>query len=708
MKRNLSTMRKIFIILTALFAIATQSMAQKFIDVYQKGKVAGCFFSADIDSISISGTDSSSRRIHFWRAGNLSNSFVVIDVDSIKVFRTEDEPLVYLGILGFNQALYPKPIDILASSTSSIYTSFINNLYRKDGTLLYYGVDNALDMLTQYNFVTPLSSVNLITFTDGLDQGSLMMTTKYQDESEYLSYLSRRIGSTRVRGLPLTAYCLGLRGNDVTNYSQFQANLRQLATSVEKAIEVSSMSDVQNRLNEIADQIISISNRQTISMKIPGQSNGTRVRFTFDYESPESSKMYIEGTFNLSDRSLRDVTYHGIRSTSGSMVMGVQDGIFVTYTFTGLQRTDGNGLIPTNNIHQYNMAKGSTTWQVNSEFTPGNNTQTTVTHSGAAIMLVLDCSSSLGSQFSSMQSYAKNFISRVANNAANFSINAPTNVTASMDDKEMAVNVSWDAVKYAEYYSVYRSSSSSSGFTKVADSLTVTSWLDETPLNGSNYYRIYAMGHGLTSQASSTSNVVNVVRPLCPDDHHPHLIDLGLPSGTKWACCNVDTDHPENQSPTNYGGYYAWGETETKSTYSWSTYTHYDGSSSTCHNLGSDIAGTQYDVAHVKWGGSWVMPSKELRDELKSNCTYEWTTVNGVKGGKFTSKINGSSIFLPAAGYRNDSGLCSAGTYGGYWSSTQSPSGTNYAYGLYFYSSGTYAGSRSRYNGRSVRPVVRN
>ena len=92
MKRNLNTMRKIFIILTALFAIATQSMAQKFIDVYQKGKVAGSFFSADIDSISISGTDSSSRRIHFWRAGNLSNSFVVIDVDSIKVFRTDSLP----------------------------------------------------------------------------------------------------------------------------------------------------------------------------------------------------------------------------------------------------------------------------------------------------------------------------------------------------------------------------------------------------------------------------------------------------------------------------------------------------------------------------------------------------------------------------------------------------------------------------------------
>ena len=91
----------------------------------------------------------------------------------------------------------------------------------------------------------------------------------------------------------------------------------------------------------------------------------------------------------------------------------------------------------------------------------------------------------------------------------------------------------------------------------------------------------------------------------CPDNHHPHLIDLGLPSGTKWACCNVGADTPEA-----YGGYYAWGETEEKSTYSWSNYIHCNGSRETVHDIGSDIAGTEYDVAHVKWGGSWVMPSR--------------------------------------------------------------------------------------------------
>lgn len=189
----------------------------------------------------------------------------------------------------------------------------------------------------------------------------------------------------------------------------------------------------------------------------------------------------------------------------------------------------------------------------------------------------------------------------------------------------------------------------------------------------------------------------------CPDDHHPHLIDLGLPSGTKWACCNVGADKPEV-----YGGYYAWGETEEKSNYHLSTYIHRDGSSSTCHDLGSDIAGTQYDVAHVKWGGSWVMPTHDQQMELCDNCTYEWTTVNGVKGGKFTSKTNGGIIFLPAAGYRYDSGLGYAGSEGYYWTSAQGPSDTDYAVSLDFGSGYTYWYYHYRYYGRSVRPVVRN
>lgn len=179
-------------------------------------------------------------------------------------------------------------------------------------------------------------------------------------------------------------------------------------------------------------------------------------------------------------------------------------------------------------------------------------------------------------------------------------------------------------------------------------------------------------------------------------------IDLKLPSGTLWANMNVGANAPED-----YGGYYAWGETEEKEVYFWSTYIHCDGSSSTCRDLGSDIAGTKYDVAHVKWGGDWQMPTQGQIDELLNNTTHIWTTQNGVNGRLFTGS-NGNSIFLPAAGYRWKESLGSAGSYGDYWSSTQDPSRSSNAYYLYFGSGNADLNGYYRYNGQSVRPVVRN
>ena len=193
----------------------------------------------------------------------------------------------------------------------------------------------------------------------------------------------------------------------------------------------------------------------------------------------------------------------------------------------------------------------------------------------------------------------------------------------------------------------------------------------------------------------------------CPDDNHPHAIDLGLPSGTKWACCNVGASTPEG-----YGGYYAWGETEEKDYYSSSTYKHYDDSSSTYHDLGSDIAGTQYDVAHVKWGGSWVMPSKDQNQELIENCNYEWITVNDVMGAQFTGP-SGGTIFLPAAGNRTAGDLYYAGSCGYNWSSTlepsftQEPSYSDRAYRLYFNSDNAYwSYGNYRDSGHTVRPII--
>ena len=168
-------------------------------------------------------------------------------------------------------------------------------------------------------------------------------------------------------------------------------------------------------------------------------------------------------------------------------------------------------------------------------------------------------------------------------------------------------------------------------------------------------------------------------------------VDLGL--SVYWATCNVGATSPED-----YGDYYAWGETETKASYSTNNSTWYQ-------QEAEDISGTEYDVAHVKWGGSWRMPTLDECNELVNDCEWLWTTLNDVTGYQVTGK-NGNSIFLPAAGYRDGAKLNSTGDYGYYWSSTPYSSNSQYAYRLRFYSGGRGTSWRSRHYGQSVRPVA--
>ena len=188
-------------------------------------------------------------------------------------------------------------------------------------------------------------------------------------------------------------------------------------------------------------------------------------------------------------------------------------------------------------------------------------------------------------------------------------------------------------------------------------------------------------------------------------------VDLGLPSGTLWATCNVGANSPEE-----YGDYFAWGETQPKTTYSWSTYKYCKGTSDTMtkyctrSSIGSVDNKSELepsdDAATVNWGADWQMPSLgQLRELYNSSyTTTTWTTMNRVYGRKIISNSNGNSIFLPAAGYRSDTSLYDAGSYGDYWSRSLDTS-YNLAFFLGFYSSHIYTNYRSRDCGRSVRPV---
>ena len=181
-------------------------------------------------------------------------------------------------------------------------------------------------------------------------------------------------------------------------------------------------------------------------------------------------------------------------------------------------------------------------------------------------------------------------------------------------------------------------------------------------------------------------------------------VDLGL--SVKWATKNVGAS-----SPSDYGGYYAWGETETKSRYDWDNcFDCLDGKHDGrwgIYKIGgkTSISPTSgHDAARENWGSTWRMPTNAEFEELCNKCTWTWTSQGGHNGYKVTGP-NGNSIFLPAAGWRQGTDSCVVGGSGDYWSSTLSSSKSSFARHLGF-SSYHDPGSRGRFHGLSVRPVT--
>ena len=216
-----------------------------------------------------------------------------------------------------------------------------------------------------------------------------------------------------------------------------------------------------------------------------------------------------------------------------------------------------------------------------------------------------------------------------------------------------------------------------------------------------------------------------VVSVFAQDKDQHEYVDLGL--SVKWATCNIGADMPEE-----YGDYYAWGELEPKESFTWENYRFrtrgYDEGTVRLSKYTSFVYTGMYDengisiaddktlleleddVAHVRWGGNWRLPTDEEMNELIDSCTWTWTTLNGVKGCRVTSNRSGytdRSIFLPATGkYGFESENKSAGTWGHYWSSSVNKDKTSYRAGVLAIGSG-YASVKEtfRNHGQSIRPV---
>ena len=218
-------------------------------------------------------------------------------------------------------------------------------------------------------------------------------------------------------------------------------------------------------------------------------------------------------------------------------------------------------------------------------------------------------------------------------------------------------------------------------------------------------------GYGINLQNSDTVEQTFEV-PAIEDNHE--YVDLGLPSGTLWATCNVGASSPEE-----YGDHFAWGETSPKdyydsSTYKWCYYdnngywqlTKYDYSSfPTIEGDGKTELDPEDDAAYVNWNPYWRMPTSDQIEELVNCCSWQWTQRNGVNGQLGTGQ-NGNTIFLPAAGYRWRESLSNVGSVGRYWSRSLCSYDTADAYLLNFYSFNVYnCFNFNRFNGFAIRAV---
>ncbi len=207
------------------------------------------------------------------------------------------------------------------------------------------------------------------------------------------------------------------------------------------------------------------------------------------------------------------------------------------------------------------------------------------------------------------------------------------------------------------------------------------------------YYRTYVklLDNVFYSDVQSITTLVEKEKTV-----NGHIfVNLGLPSGLYWATCNVGAE-----TETDYGNYYAWGETTTKSSYNNNNSTWYGEYHS------GDLTPSE-DAATANWGEGTRMPTYDEMRELKNNCTWEWqnnynnTSVNGF----LATGPSGQSVFFPAAGYRNGPDLSNAGSYGYYWTSSPYSGSGYFSCELAFYSGEVHTSNSHRCNGQSVRAV---
>ncbi|MDR1956802.1 MAG: VWA domain-containing protein [Treponema sp.] len=331
--------------------------------------------------------------------------------------RAESQEGIYIGLLSFAsdvQDLSGGTLIYLNEEGRNQLLQMLSQYNRASGsgTALYYAVHQALSNLTKHEpeFSDNLGSINLFTFTDGLDNNSTSLALPMIEEqdfrgkstSAYASYIMEQIAERRIAGKRITAFAAGVPGNDVEDRAAFTTTLESLAstsgTNDQHYYELSNFSELNQKFQDIANNLTIINRDLTFKIITPSYQPGTKIRMTFDVaeqtlEAFSKATRYVEGEVSINDATytLTNIAYsEGVSSSSEGPVPGTLQGTEVSYIFNDFRVTDAKW-----NLQQWILSPGATTWQRNSEYTMGDSLKIAVEKRSSVIYLVLDNSRSL-------------------------------------------------------------------------------------------------------------------------------------------------------------------------------------------------------------------------------------------------------------------------------------------------------------------------
>ena len=328
---------------------------------------------------------------------------------------------IYLSIYAFNNGIVSKmDYTLIDEQSADLIQNWIRNLDNsEDATALLYTVDSSLNALNRTKFPNSLSSLHMVNFTDGIDNASVYFSnshwgTNYQNRNEYQTALKNRLRNGTFHGHSISAYGIGVQSASIDPIV-FNSTIQDISSSDDKARVLANFATVNQEFEQIANSISSTTTVTDVTLSFTcGGSD--RIAFVFDgAASPELSTCKIEATLNANN-TLSDIEYTGLTSSSAATITGQHvNGSIFSFTFN--LRTLDNEVPSTYDVHLFkqSLGLGGVTYAQDVEFNPQSQTYTQTQTKTAGIILVLDVSSSLGSNFVNVQEAACNFVQILAN-----------------------------------------------------------------------------------------------------------------------------------------------------------------------------------------------------------------------------------------------------------------------------------------------------